>query len=236
MSEMTLTWAGVITVLLLAFACVRGYRRGLIKEIVSIACVFLSMSIVWFVNPYVNQFIRENTSIYEKIQDSCQEFVEEKYSSQMSNGEEQTTFINEMNLPDLISSGLLQNNNSDIYQYLAVSTFSDYVAQYLARMAVNGLSFLISLALSTILIQSITWMLNLVSRLPVIHGMNKIAGAFLGTAKFLIVVWVVLLALTIICNTEIGEMGLQIVKKDYILNYIYDKDILIQIFMSVFYQ
>lgn len=100
MSEMTLTWAGVITVLLLAFACVRGYRRGLIKEIVSIACVFLSMSIVWFVNPYVNQFIRENTSIYEKIQDSCQEFVEEKYSSQMSNGEEQATFINEMNLPD----------------------------------------------------------------------------------------------------------------------------------------
>ena len=100
----------------------------------------------------------------------------------------------------------------------------------------NGISFLISLALSTILIQSITWMLNLVSRLPVIHGMNKIAGAFLGAAKFLIVVWVVLLALTIICNTEIGEMGLQIVKKDYILNYIYDKDILIHIFMSVFYQ
>ena len=32
------------------------------------------------------------------------------------------------------------------------------------------------------------------------------------------------------------RMGLQIVKKDYILNYIYDKDILIQIFMSVFYQ
>ena len=31
-------------------------------------------------------------------------------------------------------------------------------------------------------------------------------------------------------------MGLQIVKKDYILYYIYDKDILIQIFMSVFYQ
>ena len=83
-----------------------------------------------------------------------------------------------MNLPDLISSGLLQNNNSDIYRYLAVSTFSDYVAQYLARMAVNGISFLISLALSTILIQSITWMFNLVSRLPVIHG--KISDRSMG--------------------------------------------------------
>ena len=55
---MALTWAGVITILFLAAACVRGYRRGLIKELVSLVCVFLSMAIVWFINPYVNEFIR----------------------------------------------------------------------------------------------------------------------------------------------------------------------------------
>ena len=71
---MALTWAGVITILFLAAACVRGYRRGLIKELVSLVCVFLSMAIVWFINPYVNEFIRENTSIYEKVQESCREF------------------------------------------------------------------------------------------------------------------------------------------------------------------
>ena len=61
---MTLTWAGVIAVLFLALACVRGYKRGLIREIVSLICVFLSMSLVWFVNPYVNQFIRQrNTAV-----------------------------------------------------------------------------------------------------------------------------------------------------------------------------
>ena len=170
------------------------------------------------------------------MQDSCQEFVEKKYSMQINSGEDQDAFINEMNLPDLLSEGLAQNNNSDIYQYLAVTTFSDYIAQYLARMAVNGISFLISLLMSTILVRSVTWMLNLVSRLPVIHGMNKIAGAFLGAAKFLIVIWILFLALTIVCNTEIGEAVLQIVKKDYILSYLYDQDILIKIFMSIFYQ
>lgn len=66
---MALTWAGVITILFLAAACVRGYRRGLIKELVSLVCVFLSMAIVWLINPYVNEFIRENTSIYEKVQE-----------------------------------------------------------------------------------------------------------------------------------------------------------------------
>ena len=85
-----------------------------------------------------------------------------------------------MNLPELLRNGLVQNNNSDSYQYLAVTTFSDYIAQYLARMAVNGISFLISLLMSTIMVRSITWMLNLVTRLPVLHGMNKVAGALLS--------------------------------------------------------
>ena len=37
---MALTWAGVITILFLAAACVRGYRRGLIKELVSLVMCF----------------------------------------------------------------------------------------------------------------------------------------------------------------------------------------------------
>ena len=232
---MALTWAGVITILFLAAACVRGYRRGLIKELVSLVCVFLSMAIVWLINTYVNEFILENTSIYEKVQESCREFVGEEYSTWTGSGESQTEFINEMNLPELLRNGLVQNNNSDSYQYLAVTTFSDYIAQYLARMAVNGISFLISLLMSTIMVRSITWMLNLVTRLPVLHGMNKVAGALLGAVKFLIVIWIIFLALTIVCNTKVGEAALRIIKKDCILSFIYDRDILIRIFMSIFY-
>lgn len=234
---MTITWLGITVLIFLVFACYTGYKRGLIREVVSLLCVFLSMAVVWFINPYVNQFIRENTSIYENIQESCRQFVEEKEETSGTDaGESQENAIENMNLPGLLTSGLTQNNTAEVYQYLSVSTFSDYIAQYLARMAVNGISFLISLLMSTILVRSVTWMLNLVSRLPVIHGMNKIAGAFLGAAKFLIVIWILFLALTIVCNTEIGEAVLQIVKKDYILSYLYDQDILIKIFMSIFYQ
>ena len=232
---MTLTWGGVVALLFLAFACISGYKRGLIRGIVSLVCVFLSMSIVWFVNPYVNQFICETTSVYEKIQDSCQQFVEKKYNEQIDSGGGQQAFIDEMNLPELLSEGLSHNNNSDIYQYLAAATFSDYIAQYLARMAVNGISFLISLLMATVLVRSVTWMLNLAARLPVVHGMNKIAGAFLGAAKFLVVIWVLFLALTVACNTQIGETALQIIRKDCVLSYLYNQDVLIKIFMSIFY-
>ena len=58
-----------------------------------------------------------------------------------------------------------------------------------------------------------------------LHGMNKVAGALLGAVKFLIVIWIIFLALTIVCNTKAGEAALQIIKKDCILSFIYDRDI-----------
>ena len=36
---------------------------------------------------------RENTSIYEKVQESCREFVGEEYSTWTGSGESQTEFI-----------------------------------------------------------------------------------------------------------------------------------------------
>ena len=140
-----------------------------------------------------------------------------------------------MNLPGLLTSGLTQNNTAEVYQYLSVSTFSDYIAQYLARMAVNGISFLISFILASLLISSITWVLDLVARLPVIKGANKIAGAAFAAAKYILILWIVFLVLTVLCNTEIGETCLKAVKQHTVLSWLYDQDILIRIFMNIFY-
>lgn len=139
--------------------------------------LFYGSSMVY--QPYVNEFICENTSIYENVQENCRRFVEEKGNeSSFVSGENQNTVINNMELPQLLTNGLLNNNTAEVYQYLAVTTFSDYIAQYLARMVVNGISFMISFVLATLLIRCITWMLNLISRLPIINGVNRLADAF----------------------------------------------------------
>lgn len=233
---MSLTWLGITVLIFLIFACYRGYKRGLIREVVSLLCVFLSMAIVWFINPYVNEFIRENTSVYETVQESCLQFVQEKQENMQDlPGETQEETIQSMDLPGLLTDGLRENNTAEVYQYLAVDTLSDYIAKYLAQMAVNGISFLISFALATLLIKSITWMVDLVAKLPVIKGANKIAGALFGAAKYVIVVWILFLILTILCNTQVGNVCLDAVKQDYILSWLYDHDVLIKIFMDIFY-
>ena len=63
--------------------------------------------------------------------------------------------------------------------------------------------------------------------------MNKLAGALVGGAKAILLLWIALLLLTICYNTQIGEMGIQMVEKDPFLSFMYDNNFLIRIFINI---
>ena len=234
---MSWTWLGLAVLVLLAFSMADGYRRGFVKEVVSVLLVLLSVVVVWMINPYVNTFIRENTSVYEKIQNVSESFVESLANGNDTMDEEQQDeLISGMGLPGLLQNGITENNTAAVYQQLAVNTFGGYVSRYLANIAVNCLSFLISYILASVLIRVFAYALDILARLPVVRGINKLAGALIGGGKCIIFVWVAMLVLTILCNTEIGQKGLVLIRGDTVLNFLYDKNIFIRIFAGLFYQ
>lgn len=234
---MSWTWLGLAVLVLLAFSMADGYRRGFVKEVVSVLLVLLSVVVVWMINPYVNTFIRENTSVYEKIQNVSESFVESLANGNDTMDEEQQDeLISGMGLPGLLQNGITENNTAAVYQQLAVNTFGGYVSRYLANIAVNCLSFLISYILASVLIRVFAYALDILARLPAVRGINKLAGALIGGGKCIIFVWVAMLVLTILCNTEIGQKGLGLIRGDTVLNFLYDKNIFIRIFAGLFYQ
>ena len=233
---MNWTWLGIVVMVFIVFSSYMGFKHGLVKELVSMFCVVLSIVVVWFINPYVNDFIRENTPVYEKIQESCKDFVGKKAEDVKSPGSSgQNSMLESLSLPSFLTDEIEENNTAEVYRYLAVNTFKDYVSGYLALMAVNGLSFLVSFVLATILIRMVTWALNLISNLPVIKGVNKLAGGVLGIAKAVIFIWVALLLVAVLCNTEIGKAGLELIEKDQMLSFLYEQNPFMRIFMSIFY-
>ena len=234
---MSWTWLGLAVLVLLAFSMADGYRRGFVKEVVSVLLVLLSVVVVWMINPYVNTFIRENTFVYEKIQNVSESFVESLANGNDTMDEEQQDeLISGMGLPGLLQNGITENNTAAVYQQLAVNTFGGYVSRYLANIAVNCLSFLISYILASVLIRVFAYALDILARLPVVRGINQLAGALIGGGKCIIFVWVAMLVLTILCNTEIGQKGLGLIRGDTVLNFLYDKNIFIRIFAGLFYQ
>lgn len=234
--DISWTWLGIAVLALIAAACIMGFQKGFVKEIVSVFFMLISFLLVWAVNPYVNTFVKEYTSVYDTIQDKCQTLVSEQIGNKKTlDKEEQNQVMENMELPDLLKNALVENNTAETYRYLAVSTFTEYISDSLAVMAVNGISFLISFVLSAAVIKLLGFILNVLTKLPVINGINKIAGAAVGGIKCIIFIWIAFLVLTLLCNTTLGQQGMALIQQDAFLNFLYSQNVFVKVFMSVFY-
>lgn len=234
--DISWTWLGIAALALIAAACIMGFRKGFVKEIVSVFFMLISFLLVWAVNPYVNTFVKEYTPVYDTIQEKCQTLVSEQIGNKKTlDKEEQNQVMESLDLPDLLKNALVENNTAETYRYLAVSTFTEYISDSLAVMAVNGISFLISFILSAAVIRLLGFILNVLTKLPVIHGINKIAGAAVGGIKCVIFIWIAFLVLTLLCDTAPGQQGMALIQQDTFLNFLYSQNIFVKVFMSVFY-
>ena len=74
-------------------------------------------------------------------------------------------------------------------------------------------------------------MLNVVTELPVIHGVKHLLGMGLGMMEALLVVWILFLVITIISNTELGMVWMQMIWDSRVLRFLYDKNVFLLLFM-----
>ena len=231
---MKLTWFGIVILLILILFIWMGYSRGFIREIVSFFFVFLSLSLAWAINPYINDFLISETPVYSTIQETCTDFVQKQSSDLENEMESSSQFIDGLNLPEILRKNIEKNNNTENYAELSVNTLTEYVSGYLARTIVNGLSYVLAYILATIGIRIVVYILNLIAGLPILKTANKLTGGLVGFVKGLVFIWILFLILTVLCSTEIGKTSLELIEKDSLLSVIYQYDPLIQIFTKIF--
>lgn len=231
---MKLTWFGIVILLILILFIWMGYRRGFIREIVSFFFVFLSLSLAWAINPYINDFLISETPVYSTIQETCTDFVQKQSGNLENETESSSQFIDGLNLPEVLRKNIEKNNNTENYAELSVNTLTEYVSGYLARTIVNGLSYVLAYILATIGIRIVVYILNLIAGLPILKTANKLTGGLVGFVKGLVFIWILFLILTVLCSTEIGKTSLELIEKDSLLSVIYQYDPLIQIFTKIF--
>lgn len=134
----------------------------------------------------------------------------------------QIAAIEAADMPELFKELLLTNNNSEIYEKLEVTSFPAYVARYLAKVIVNIIAFLLTLIVVTIILRAIIFSLNVISDLPVLGLVNRLAGGVLGLVGVLIIVWVAFVIITMLYTTAIGQEMFEMIRSNAILSVIYD--------------
>ena len=78
-----MNWLLIIIVLLLALCVVNGYRKGFLRMMYSMVSWVIMFALVTWATPYINTFLRNNTSIYQTIAVYCEQQIQEKTAKQI---------------------------------------------------------------------------------------------------------------------------------------------------------
>lgn len=219
----------IITGIIFLICGIFGMAQGMIKIVASLAATVLTIACVVFLSPYVSRVLLQVTPLEEKVQEKCAAvFHVEDIGGIELPREQQIAVLENANLPERFREMLLENNNSEIYQDLGISTFADYVGGYLAKIIADYVGFLLTLIVVTIIIRSIIYALGLITNLPVIGGLNRLAGGILGLGTGLVIVWVLFLVITLMYDTSVGRQCFENIGSSRLLTYLYENNILMR--------
>lgn len=109
---------------------------------------------------------------------------------------------------------------------LAAAQVQEAIGSKVADLIVSALAFVVTLLLTRLILWIVYHVLDIVSRLPVIHGINRILGMFIGLAEGLLVVWIFFVFLTCIMQTGFGRECLRLIADSKVLSALYNGNVL----------
>ena len=196
----------LLVFLFLITMLVRGYNKGLLKISISLIALLSSVIALNLINPYLRKQLQENTKINQFVLTT----IYEKIGLQNIHGSTETDMkrsmaIDELNVPVMMKDILKKNDDRTVYEKLGVYTFSDYIASYVTQMIVNAISYVGSFVFVWLVLGILFKGNKLLSKLPVLGGLNKKFGAIAGFAMGLIIYWI--LCIFIIAFSTIKPIG-----------------------------
>ena len=215
----------VIVILIIAGCSFAGYKAGFIKTIFSMVSVIAALIITSVIAPAVSSGLQSSEKVMNYFAEKTESVLglEDVKNIEIS---KQLSFINDLNLPEAIKEALIENNISDVYESLDVDSFVDYITTSVAVYIISAVSFIGVFIVAVIALRILCVVLDIISKLPLLNGLNKITGLAVGFVHGILIVWVFMALITAFGATSIGSSAMTMIGESKFLGTIYDYNII----------
>jgi len=226
--NIVLVFIGIILVV----SVIVGYQKGFLKLALSLGVTLAGIMIVFAISPHVSAWIQQSTPLVESVQKKVGGMLfpegesEEEHQVVEMSREQQISVIEKGDIPEFLQDRLLSNNNKEVYETLGVTTFAEYIVTYIAKILADIIAFLVTLIAVLIIIRVLMGMAGILNKVPVVGGINKLAGGIAGVGVGIVIVWIMFIVVTMLYNTTIGKMCLENIAADPTLTKLYNSNIL----------
>ena len=238
---MSVNYVLIFIIIFLAAAMFAGSRIGGAKMM--FVCIVLSVSI--FISGIIDSgiykvldFAGVCNGIYEIMVDAI--FAEESVNSYESvsknmNSEvnAETFYIEGLPVPYDIKLALIENNNSKIYDHIGAESFLDYICRYSAYIITAAASFAVGVLISAFGVCILFRLTGITKYFISDKEVNRTAGMASGLIIGAFFVYILLAAVPLLSNTAFGLFLYNQIKSSRILNWLYDYNIVVKVFLLV---
>lgn len=222
MGNIILIATGIFVIVMVSL----GLKKGLVKMLFSMFSLILILMLIHILTPMTKEFLK-TTPVYEQMTGKIHNYVEEHVGKMTGNMLQtgkgnQEDIIDGMPLPKSIKEDLKENNQD--YESMKVGGLTDYIASYLSDLVLGAITFILLLIVLGIAFFILIRVLNIFTKLPVIHAFNTAGGAIVGLLEALLILWILCIIITAFSTTGWGQATCKAISENGILSFIYDNN------------
>lgn len=224
----------IFVLIILVYNIIHGYWKGFLRIVYSmVAWIVVLVFVIWS-KPYINSFLMENTVLYEKVVEHCEEKIreaaEEKTADEIN---DQSSGLAELgiNLPDSLRDSLMEKTTGAAGEFLENSGMYTQMAKAMANLVMEGISFLIALLAAGIVVHMISQILGIVSKIPILKGVNRFLGIFAGGIYGLMLVWTVFYIIALGSTSEFGSAMISYIYESEFLKFLYENNLVLTLLL-----
>lgn len=203
-----MNWLLIVVICIIAWNAVRGYTRGLLRIVYSLAACILMLTASSMAAPYVRDNILSQTGIESVI---------------YSNIEKQIAVQGQKTTGDFDMANIL----------LQQSGAYDSISMQLTNAIMTGLSFFIVIFLLGIVEFFVRRLIRKIERVPVISTVNRVAGFGVGFIKGIVIVWLLLALISLLATSEAGQAMTVYINDSLMLKYLYENNPVIKLIENI---
>lgn len=206
-----MNWLFFVFLALVVLSAVGGYRKGLIRTVVSMVSLVLVLIIASLLTPVLSTVVCDHTEIDEKLEVKCKDLIEEKLKQGKVDSAE--GLLDSLPFPDSVKDKLEKLEEK-----------SKNLPANLASLIVSVMTFLVSAVIALLIIKLLLRLTDMVAAFPLIGQANRLGGLLLGAARGFLWVLVLFMALSLFSNAEWAGFLIKEIHGDKVLSYLYDNN------------
>lgn len=130
-------------------------------------------------------------------------------------------------LPSALSLENLAGTDNEIYRMLVLGGLESQAEEYVRTFAARILSVVVTYVVVRLLLRTLILSLEVVTMVPGLSLLNRLAGAVFGLTQQILTLWVIFLAVAIFSGTSWGALLFELIRQSPWMSYLFENNLLL---------